>query len=239
VARELAARLRLSPTSEEILAIVPPDLAPLFAEVEHVLTDPGDGFPPSSLLAQIVAVVDAYFAATRPRDNRQRVSPRRAILDLRAAAGTRVRPEVVEALVDHLREIVSALDLGESKNGPRLLVASVQRGGELASALARDGYAVDRVENGNQAWEKLRKEVYRGAIVERELAGRDGVALLRLCRANPDTEQMPILILATGGDQDLESEVERAGAAEVLQSGAALEAIRARVAQVLGRPLSR
>jgi hypothetical protein len=113
-ARDLALRLRVSPTSEAIAALVPGEVVALFQLVDRVLTDPEDGQAGSMpLIAQIVAAVEQYFTATRPRDERPRVSPRKAILDLRAEAGKRFKIEVIEALVLHLREVISALDLAD------------------------------------------------------------------------------------------------------------------------------
>jgi serine/threonine-protein kinase len=235
-ARDLASRLRLSPTSEEVLGVVPGELEPLFQSVDRVLTDPDhvDGST-APLLAQIVAVVESYFAATRPRDGRKRVSPRRAVLDLREQAGRRVRSDVVEALVEHLREVISALDLGPTEAGAsRILVAGHEVGGALVEALECDGFAIEEAEDGHVAWEKLRKEAYRAAIVDRALPGRDGLALLRLCRAHPNTEQVPFLILGSTTDLSLASEVARAGSAEILDPTVGVDEIRARVERLMG-----
>jgi serine/threonine protein kinase/CheY-like chemotaxis protein len=235
-ARDLAARLRLSPTSEEVMTLVPGELEPLFQAVDQVLTDPEDVNGPSApLIAQIVAVVEFYVVASSPRDGRKRLSPKRAVLELRELAGRRVRAEVVEALIDHLREVISALDLSPSDtDAPRILIAGADAIRPLAQALEFDGYAIVEAEDGHVAWEKLKREAYRAAIVDRSLPGRDGLALLRLCRAHPNTEQVAFLILCNGADGTFASEVARAGAAEIMDRTAAVEAIRARVGRLMG-----
>lgn len=114
-ARELAHRLRISATAEPITSLVPLEVGTLISTVERLLTDPdGAGGIEAPLIAQIAAVVEAYFSATRPREGRKRLSPRRAILELRQEAGRHLRTDVVNALIEHLREVISALDLPAS-----------------------------------------------------------------------------------------------------------------------------
>ncbi|MCK6546628.1 protein kinase, partial [Myxococcota bacterium] len=234
-ARDLAARLRLSPTSEGFASLVPKDVEMIFGEVERVLTEPaGDGAPTASLVAQIVAVVEQYFALTWPRDGRRRVSPRRAILELREATKGHVKPEVVDALTEHLRAVISALDLGPAEPASaKILVAGTGRGAELAAQLSSAGFAIERADNGHVAWEKLRREPYAGAIVELALGGRDGLSLLKLCRAHPDTDQMPFLVLTPAVEPELARDVASAGAAALVEESHKLEAIRAHVGRWL------
>lgn len=234
-ARELAGRMRLSATAEEILALVPPELGSLFAEIDAVLTDPEEeGGPTVSLLAQIVAVVEAYFNLTRPVDGRPRASPRKAITDLVAQTEKRVAPEVLEALIEHLREVVSAVDVSPlPPNQPKIVIAGDVGNRELVRGLEADGFAVEHVETGQAAFEALRKDQYAGAIVDRALPGRDALSLLRLCRSHPDTREAPLLILCAGSDPLLEAEVARAGKAEILERSAATDVVRARVGRLM------
>lgn len=70
--------------------------------------------------AQVVAVVDAYCQATRPQRQELRVSPRRALLELRNRADRgEIRADVVEALAQYLREVLSALELPPRRNGSK------------------------------------------------------------------------------------------------------------------------
>lgn len=233
--RELAARMRLSPIAEEILALVPPEMGPLFAETDSVLTEPVDESGPStSLLAQIVAVVEAYFNFTRPVDGRPRASPRKAISELRALAEKRVQPEVLQALIEHLREVVSAIDISPiPANQPKIIIAGDVGNRELVRALEADGFSVEHVDTGQAAFDALRRDGYAGAIVDRAVPGRDALSLLRLCRSHPDTREAPLLILCAGSDPLLEAEVARAGRAEILERSAATEVVRARVGRLM------
>lgn len=234
-ARELAGRMRLSATAEEILALVPPEMAPLFTEVERVFTDPEEeGGPSATLLAQIVAVVEAYFSATRPVDGRSRASPRKAIAELREHSGKRVESQVVDVLIEHLREVVSALDISPSPDAPpRIIIAGDIGHRDLVRALEEDGFFVEQVESGQAAFDALRRDGYAGAIIDRSVPGRDALSVLRMVRSHPETREAPLLILCAGSDPLLEAEVARAGRAEILERSAATEVVRARVGRLM------
>jgi serine/threonine-protein kinase len=234
-ARELAGRMRLSPTAEEILALVPPEMGPLFTEIERVFTDPEEeGGPSATLLAQIVAVVEAYFSATRPVDGSPRASPRKAIAELRAHSGKRVEAQVVDVLIEHLREVVSALDISpHPDNPPRIVLAGDLGHRDLVRGLEEDGFFVEEVASGQAAFDALRKDGYAGAIIDRAVPGRDALSVLRMVRSHPDTREAPVLILCVGSDPLLEAEVARAGRAEILERSAATEVVRARVGRLM------
>src|SRR4029078_4376017 len=63
----------------------------------------GEAIP---LAARIVFCCDAFHAMTTDRSYRTARSPRRAIAELQAHAGTQFDPEVVDALVRAIREYV-------------------------------------------------------------------------------------------------------------------------------------
>jgi serine/threonine protein kinase/CheY-like chemotaxis protein len=219
--RDLADRARLSLQSEEMTPLIPRGLAPLVLAVDRI--DDGE----AELLPQLVSAVESYYRATRPRDGRPRKSPRRAVLELKAQVGTRYPNELVEALVEHLREVVSALDLTPAQpDAPRILVAGVPSDA-LLHALEFDGFAIEAADDGHAAWEKLRKDSFSGAIVDASLPGRDALSLLKLCRAHPDTARIAFLILGHDGPAaDLEG-------VATLERSAALENIRAEVGRLL------
>jgi CheY-like chemotaxis protein len=222
--RDLADRARLSIQSEEMVPLIPRQVADLVLAVDRV-GDDGESDP----LPQVVSLVEAYYRATRPRDGSPRSSPRRAVLDLKAQVGSRYTNEIVEALVEHLREVVSALDLAPAQpDAPRILLAGVPSDA-LMHALEFDGFAIEAAADGHVAWEKLRKDPFSGAIVDAALPGRDALSLLKLCRAHPDTEKIAFLIL---GHEGPASELE--GVA-VLERSAALDSIRASLRSLITR----
>ena len=225
--RDVADRARLSIQSEEMMPLVPRSITELVLAVDRV-GDDGD----SEALTQIVAVVEAYFRATRPRDGRPRSSPRRAVLELREQVGSRYSSDVVEALIEHLREVVSALDLSAAPSDPpRILVAGLP-GDALMHALEFDGFTIEEVADGHAAWERLRKDAFSGAIVDAALPGRDGLSLLKLCRAHPDTAEIAFLII---GGEGLTSELEGVSSAAALGRTAALESIRVELGRLMQR----
>lgn len=227
--RDLADRLRLSVGSEEMRAIIPPQLLPLFAEIEASGPEGRPDRPGPT--AQVVAVVEDYFRATRPRDGSPRVSPRRAVLALRDRTDAPYGDEAVEALIEHLREAISALDLSPATpDAPRILLAGIERNDALLHALEFDGFSIEEADDGHAAWEKLRKEAYSAAIVDAALPGRDGLSLVKLCRAHPDTAQVAFLIV---GGEGLGADLGALGDVEVVARSSALDSIRAQVGRLM------
>lgn len=199
---DLSNRLLVSVGSEEMAPLRPPELAPVFDAMHQLemATEPDESRP---LAAEIAYVVGAYYGATRPRGIRTRVSPRRAVLALKDVAEPRVRPGLVEAFVEFLRETISALDLSPAAaDAPRVLVAGSVSSDALLHALEFDGYVVEEATDGHEAWEKLRHHGYRGAVVDAGLPGRDGVSLVKLCRAHPDTAEVRFVLVGNGSEMD-------------------------------------
>jgi hypothetical protein len=61
---------------------------------------------------EVAWVVEAYEQLVVPGDESKRLSPRRAVLALRERVDRGLLDgTVVEALIDHLREVISALDI--------------------------------------------------------------------------------------------------------------------------------
>jgi serine/threonine protein kinase/CheY-like chemotaxis protein len=225
--RDLAERARMSVQSEEMAPLVPRQVMELVLAADRV-GDEGEG----DALPQVVAVVEAYFRATRPRDGTTRSSPRRAVLDLKAKVGRLYQNEVLEALVEHLREVVSALDLTPAAAEAKRILVAGYPSDALMHALEFDGFAIEEATDGHDAWEKLRKDAFFCAIVDASLPGRDALSLLKLCRSHPDTEKIAFLIL---GNEGMASEVADAGSAAVLERTAALDSIRAEVGRLIGK----
>jgi serine/threonine protein kinase/CheY-like chemotaxis protein len=223
--RDLAERMRVSIESDEMAHLVPRELVPICRAVDGGGSD-------THAVAGIIAVVEGYVRATRPWDGGQRISPRRAILTLKDRKD--LPAPAIEALIEHLREVISALDLTpQAPDAPRILVAGIEESAALLHALEFDGYAIEEAKDGHAAWEKLRRDSYRGAIVDAALPGRDGLSLLKLCRAHPDTARVAFLIL---GDGDLSQQLEDAGGATLVERSAAVERIREHVGRLLHAP---
>ena len=228
--RDLAARSGVSVNSERMTPLIPEPLYAVFAEVDEV--EPALDAP---LVVQIVRVVEIYANAVAP-GTAQRMSPRRAAAMLSQEAGKTLRPELVTAFIEHLRETQPGLSLTtEDANAPRLLVARRAPAHALVEALEYDGFAVEQASDGETAWSMLQQGPYDGVIVDDMLAGRDGLSLLRQCRATPSTANISFLILSSQPIANLEWEIQHAGDAEMVEGESSLDVIRTRVGRLLGR----
>ena len=89
------------------LGLSPEELALI---VSHHEREDGSGYPQGldrskiSDLVAIVSVADAYDAMTSHRPHRSAIKPQQALEELRRAAGTQFRPEMVEALAYVLQQ---------------------------------------------------------------------------------------------------------------------------------------
>jgi serine/threonine protein kinase len=208
-ARDMARRLRLSLGSEEISAIVPPEAASMFEAIDQVLGGPLEiSRPRPSRSEQVAAVVEAFVEATRAQQSGQRASPRKAILELRRAADARrVDHDVVESLVDQLRELISALEIPpRAPPQRRILVSDVADGESVSRALEQAGYAVDQAADPEEAWSRLGASVF-DAVVASNRPGQGGAVLLRLLRTDPRFKRMPLVVLAESVDDTLDEEI--------------------------------
>lgn len=97
-----------------------------------------------SLEARIIAVVDAYDAMTTDRPYRPAMSRERAVAELRAAAGTQLDPQVVEAFIGVITELDSSRsdgwyheDIARMRQQTAFLqiVRSILKGGDVPTVL--------------------------------------------------------------------------------------------------------
>jgi signal transduction histidine kinase/DNA-binding response OmpR family regulator len=79
-----------------------------------------------------------------------------------------------------------------------LLVADgdVDKRAAITSVLAQPGRNVDAVADGAAALEALHRHAYQGLVIELDLPGEDGVALLRTIRADPQLPHIPAVVYA-------------------------------------------
>ncbi|HVZ14889.1 MAG TPA: response regulator transcription factor [Bauldia sp.] len=104
---------------------------------------------------------------------------------------------------------------------------------DIAAALQRSGYAVDRVDDGERAWFNGDVENYDAAILDIGLPKIDGLSILKRWRANG--RAFPVIVLTARGTWAERVEGIDAGADDYLPKPFKMEELLARLRAVLRR----
>ena len=233
-ARRLAERLEIPASSERIAAALPLEVQSLFAAIERFWTMPRDaGSPPVAPLVQVVAMIERYEETTRLDADGKRVSPRKALLALRRdAVEGRIDVNLVEALVSHLRDSMSALDLPVlARPRKALVIAGAPSDPSVELKLERAGYAVSLVEGDEMAaWQRMASGDFDGLLIGPTFRVEQSTTVMRLLRSGPRTENMAVVIMSMDPNDTIDEEVSRLGPTEILTPDAApqrvIEAMR-------------
>jgi response regulator RpfG family c-di-GMP phosphodiesterase len=209
----------------------------LWTPIESVLSDRIEiNAPGPSRAAQLVAVVERFIELTRGADEGQRKSPRKAIQDLRRAADARrVSFEVVEALVDELRDLISALDVPPRPAPKRrlLLAAGAAAAEELTSQLLSAGYDLERSVDGEEAWAKLNQDSFDGVVASIGQTTRGSLPLVRLLRTDPRFLRLPLVVLVESIHDTIDDEIHPGPRTEVIDRTAPRDAVTRAVGRVM------
>lgn len=221
LARATVQRLGLGAEQQSIAALIAAgrDLAARSGEEVSVLTGilprellsraagaRPEARPGTDLPVEAVRVVEAYLGAIHPGEDGRRVSPRRAVLALRERADQgRYDARAVEALIDHLRDVISALEVPRRAAGSRrVLLAELHSNAALHDLLQDQGFELELANDGEDAWRRLASGVFDGAIVDRALPRPRGSRLLHKILDDARTRELPLVILAGGVDDTLD-----------------------------------
>jgi len=164
----------------------------------------GESIP---LLARIVAVADAYDAMISDRPYRPALSREEALGIIRSEIGRQFDPRVAAAFLDmSVEDITPKKDMvliADDDESTRLLVRSI---------LGND-FAVIEAADGRQAVEASLREKPSLVLMDIVMPGEDGLEACRHLKANPQTSDIPVVMLS-GYDQDANRALSRtAGAA--------------------------
>jgi DNA-binding response OmpR family regulator len=100
--------------------------------------------------------------------------------------------------------------------------------------LTRDGFRVSAVAEGGAALENMRADRPDLVILDHMLPGMSGLEILTALRANPETRDMPVMMLtARGRDRDM---AESAGADRFMTKPFSNAEILAEVRAMLSQP---
>lgn len=163
------------------------------------------------LSARILAVVDSFSAMVAARPYRLPRKVPEAAAELRAEAGTRYDPRVVDALL----RVLARRDqphLGFVLRHHILIVSPDQPGATVTAAkLCSAGYLAEVAPDADSARDRLQRVPVAAVVVAAELEDQDAAAFVRELRSNPMLAQLPVVVADA-------PEVERR--VELLENGA-------------------
>lgn len=229
--RLLARRLGESPSR---LSLPLPEEVPEVLEAAERVEAETLAFEEARPAARVVVLADGFFRMTRLDG----LAPSRALADLKAryqdsSAGRRA----LDALVVHLRDLYATGDLAPpAADAPQVVLARRSRTPGLVKMLEFDGLQVEEAEDGHQAWDLLRALRPSVAILDADLAGRDGASLVELSRVHPALGAVRFLLLGAPDDQALRQRIATLEGVWLVDRGASVEALRARISSLVEPP---
>ena len=105
----------------------------------------------------------------------------------------------------------------------------------MKDLLERDGYVVHEARDGVQALDQVDRVAPDIIVLDLNLPGLDGYAVLSQLRSRPTTQGIPVVVLTAKGDEDNEVRVFELGADDFLTKPFRARALSARLEAVLGR----
>ena len=105
----------------------------------------------------------------------------------------------------------------------------------MKDLLERDGYLVHEARDGVQALDQVDKVAPDIIVLDLNLPGLDGYAVLAQLRSRPTTQGIPVIVLTAKGDEDNEVRVFELGADDFLTKPFRARALSARLDAVLTR----
>lgn len=119
--------------------------------------------------------------------------------------------------------------------GARLLVADDNKVNRLllVRSLVLQGHAVDSVDNGRDALERLRSQPYALLLLDLEMPGLDGFALLAHVRDEPALRDLPVIVTSSVEGVDSVARCIELGAEDFLHKPIDAVLLKARVGMLL------
>ena len=235
-ARRMADRLDVPATSEPVSSCLPLEVQSLLAAIERFWTMPLDpSAPHAAPLVQVVAMVERYDELTHPGSDGKRLSPRKALLALRNEAQEgRLDSPTVEALVSHMRDAMSALELPPLARPKQRVCLCGAQNPELELALAKAGYDV-AVEGGDEmgAWQQIAAGDFDGLVIGAGFSGDQTARLLRLLRSGPRTEHMAVVVTSIDTNETFDESTAAHGPIELLTSEAGVGRVIEALAELM------
>ncbi len=120
----------------------------------------------------------------------------------------------------------------------KIMVAEDDRliSASLCDALKGQGFEAVAAYDGEETVAKAKEEKPDLMLLDIMMPKLDGISVLWELKANPDTAQMPVVVLTNMGDVDTISKIVEAGAVDyLLKSGQSIDDVVQKVRDVLQR----
>ncbi|HEX6938062.1 MAG TPA: HD domain-containing phosphohydrolase [Longimicrobiales bacterium] len=187
------------------------------------------------LAARVLAVADALATLTAPRPDRPPHRLAAAVATIRAEAGRRYDPAVVDALVrtlaDPRRRRTPDFDL---RDHVIVVDADHPRALALAARLCTQGYAADAVADPDDARRHIRRSRADVVVLAADLPCDATLAFLDALRADPTTADIAVIAVNADSAQRRIELLDR-GADACFATGVALDELRAAIGALLKR----
>ena len=152
--------------------------------------------------------------------------------------GMRLEMELRRLLADAAEQEVHEPSSGgeEEEGGPRRILVvddSLTFRMQMQEALHRAGYAVVLAETGEAGLLAAFREPFSAAIVDSQLPGIQGEAVIRRLRVEPATRRLPCLLLTASEDPNSELEALQAGADTFVHKDEEMDVLILRLATIV------
>jgi CheY-like chemotaxis protein len=78
----------------------------------------------------------------------------------------------------------------------------------VAAALQDEGYKVATAEDGQEALQMVQREPPDAIVLDLKLPKVGGLQVVRRCRANPSTQDIPIIVVSAAADAQQDADIE-------------------------------
>ncbi|HLY59190.1 MAG TPA: response regulator transcription factor [Terriglobia bacterium] len=106
----------------------------------------------------------------------------------------------------------------------------------LSSCLKKKGYRVTVAFDAFQAWFAASRRTPDAIILDIQMPGGTGRAVLRQLKSDPKTKQVPVIVVSGSIDSNEQSEVFKLGACEFLQKPVDLSLLLSCIDRLVGVP---
>lgn len=221
----------------------------VFAAHAHIVTYPSIADAVAPAYPAGLIIVDLDGAGSQPNMlGELRNRPGLAELPILALTGQRKSAAVARAIVgtrlEALLKPVTPIELDARANAAlqrRRLSVVIGDDDRIVRELLKarfetQGYQIHLAHDGEDVMTLARAHLPSIIVLDREMPKIEGLKVLRMLKADPSTQHIPVIMLTSKGQAAEISEGRKAGAADYMVKPFAPDQVLARASQILGLP---